>query len=729
MAEKIKILFLAPHLSTGGMPSFLLRRIKALMNNENFELFVVEYADIGGWAYVVQKNEIKKIIKPENFFTLYEDKSLLMNIIRDNDIDIVHADEILEGFDHSNKIPDSMFSDLYNNDRTWKVVETCHNVWFNPNTSKRYNPDGYAFCTPWHKFKTFSEMPSYAEVLPFPIENKVPTYLEKLEAKSLLGMDPNKKHVINVGLWTSGKNQKEGVEVARSLEESNPEIQFHFIGNQAPNFEEYWGPIMKELPSNVTVWDERSDVENFMKAADLFMFNSTWECNPLVLREAASFGLKILSRNLEQYMDMFTQYITEIDGDITSTKYKIISLLSSENKYVVEDESKSFEDNYSNFYKKIHRMPIMEQSVFTPKPEIVQNFILNPFLEIKGVSESKFKIEFYDEEGRCHYSENLSINHWVKLNREYFTKWNTKIWEDGYLIHDYTLDLKGKRVYICLDSSSLGDTLSWVPYIREFKDKHQCHLIVSTFMNYLFKDSYPDIEFIEPGMVANNIYAMYKIGWFYKDDKFDVSKNPNDFRKEPLQKTASDILGLDYKETRPLLNIPKVKKKKKVGIGLHSTCQAKYWNNPTGWQEVVDYLTSLGYEVVLYSKENDGYMGNFHPKGITKFEAGSIERLIEDMASCEFFVGLGSGLSWLAWACELPVVLISGFSEEYSETTLDTYRVINKNVCTGCFNRYRLNASDWNWCPDHQNTERQFECTKTITSKMVIDKINQIING
>jgi autotransporter strand-loop-strand O-heptosyltransferase len=729
MSEKIKILFLAPHLSTGGMPSFLLRRIKALMNNENFELFVVEYADIGGWAYVVQKNEIKKIIKPENFFTLYEDKSLLMNIIKDNNIDIVHADEILEAFEHSNRIPDSMFNDLYNNDRTWKIVETCHNVWFNPNTSKRYNPDGYAFCTPWHKFKTFSEMPSYAEVLPFPIENKVPTYLEKLEAKALLGMDPNKKHIINVGLWTSGKNQKEGVEVAKSLEESNPEIQFHFIGNQAPNFEEYWGPIMSDLPSNVTVWDERSDVENFMKAADLFMFNSTWECNPLVLREAASFGLKILSRNLEQYMDMFTPYITEIDGDITSTKYKIISLLSSENKYVVEDESESFENNYSNFYKKIHRMPVMEQSVFTPKPEIIQNFILNPFLEIKGVSESKFKIEFYDEEGRCHYSENLSINHWVKLNREYFTKWNTKIWEDGYLIHDYTLDLKGKRVYICLDSSSLGDTLSWVPYIREFKDKHQCHLIVSTFMNYLFKDSYPDIEFIEPGMAANNIYAMYKIGWFYKDEKFDVAKNPNDFRKEPLQKTASDILGLDYKETRPLLNIPKVEKKKKVGIGLHSTCQAKYWNNPTGWQEVVDYLISLGYEVVLYSKENDGYMGNFHPKGITKFEAGSIERLIEDMASCEFFVGLGSGLSWLAWACELPVVLISGFSEEYSETTLDTYRVINKNVCTGCFNRYRLNASDWNWCPDHQNTERQFECTKEITSQMVIDKINEVING
>jgi len=729
MQEKIKILFLAPHLSTGGMPSFLLKRIQALIDNEDFELFVVEYADIGGWAYVVQKNEIKRIIKPENFTTLYEDKSILMDIIRDNKIDIVHADEILEGFDHSNKIPDVMLNELYDNNRTWKMIETCHNVWFNPATSKRFNPDGYAFCTPWHKSKTFSMMPSYSEVLQFPIENKVPTDDEKLEAKISLGMDPNKKHVINVGLWTSGKNQKEGVEVAKSLEESNPEIQFHFIGNQASNFEDYWGPVMENLPSNVTIWGERADVDTFMKAADLFMFNSTWECNPLVLREATSYGLKILTRNLEQYMDMFTPYITEINGDVISTKYKLLALLYSDRKYTVEDQLDLFKNGYANFYKKVNRMPIMEQSRFIPKPIINQNFISNPFIEINGSSESKFKIEFYDEIGKCHYSEILPINHWVKLNREYFTKWTTKVWEGGSLFYEYTLDLKNKRVFIVLESSSLGDTLAWVPFIREFKDKHECELIVSTFMNNLFRETYPDIEFVEPGSVVNNIYAMYKLGWFYKDGKYDEARNPNDFKLQPLQKTASDILGLEYKETKSLLKIPNVEKKKKVGIGIHSTCQAKYWNNANGWQEVVDYLNSLGYEVVLYSKENDGYMGNFQPQGITKFEAGSIERLIEEMTSCEFFVGLGSGLSWLSWTIGLPTVLISGFSEEYSETVSNTYRVINKNVCTGCFNRHRLDGGDWNWCPDHKNTDRMFECTKQITSQMVIEKINQVING
>jgi autotransporter strand-loop-strand O-heptosyltransferase len=727
MQSKLKILFLAPHLSTGGMPAFLLKRIENIIKHEELELFVVEYTNFSD-EYVVQKNKIKELIKPENFFTLGEDKYSLMEIIKNNNIDIVHSDEILEGF--GQVVPDSLLNDLYNNSRTWKIVETCHNVWFNPNTSKRFNPDGYAFCTPWHKMSTFSQMPSYSEVMEHPIENKVPTLEEKSQAKEILGLDPNKKHIINVGLWTSGKNQKEGVELAKQLEQSNPEIQFHFIGNQAINFAEYWAPIMSDIPSNVTVWGERHDTDLFMRAADVFMFNSTWECNPLVVREAISHGLKIISRNLPQYMDMFTPYITQINDDIVTTKNKLLSLLDSESTYQVIDGSSEFENKYVNFYKSVKNLPITSQTKFIPKPEIIQYFVNNPFLEIKGESNSKFKVEFYDESGRCHYSEELSSNHWIKLNRQYFTRWNTKIWESGKLIYDNTLDLKGKKVFIALESSSLGDTLAWVPYIREFKDKNKCHLVVSTFMNNLFRDTYPDIEFVEPGIPVSGLHAMYKLGWFYKDGDFDLARNPNDFRIMPLQKTASDILGLEYKETRALLKFPNGKKEKKVGIGIHSTAQAKYWNNPTGWQEVVDYLKSKGYDVVLYSRENDGYMGNNHPVGIRKFESdGTIESVINDMSTCEFFVGLGSGLSWLSWSIGLPTVLISGFSQEYSETTTDTYRVINKSVCHGCFNSHRLDSGDWNWCPMYKNTERQFECTKEITSQMVIEKINEVING
>ena len=132
---------------------------------------------------------------------------------------------------------------------------------------------------------------------------------------------------------------------------------------------------------------------------------------------------------------------------------------------------------------------------------------------------------------------------------------------------------------------------------------------------------------------------------------------------------------------------------------------------------------------MVYSNEGDGYMGNHYPKGVTIYKGGNLQEVINDLSTCEFFIGLGSGLSWLAWACNLPVVLISGFSEKWAETKLDTFRVINENVCHGCFNKERLDAGDWNWCPLHKGTDRQFECTKQISSEMVINEINKLLNN
>jgi autotransporter strand-loop-strand O-heptosyltransferase len=240
-------------------------------------------------------------------------------------------------------------------------------------------------------------------------------------------------------------------------------------------------------------------------------------------------------------------------------------------------------------------------------------------------------------------------------------------------------------------------------------------MICSTFWNDLFEKQYPNIKFVNPGSNVNDLYAMYNIGWYYADNNIDYTRNPQDFKKISLQQTATDILGLQFSHIKAKLDLPTVQKKKKVGLGIHSTTQAKYWNNPTGWQEITDYLTQRNYEVVILSKEEDGYMGNKHPIGANKFPSGSINDLIKEMLSCDFFIGIGSGLSWLAWTLNLPIILISGFSTPTSEFSGDNvYRVFNESVCNGCFNRYKLDAEDWNWCPDNKGTEKQFECTKSI---------------
>ena len=361
--------------------------------------------------------------------------------------------------------------------------------------------------------------------------------------------------------------------------------------------------------------------------------------------------------------------------------------------------------------------------------QIVHHFVENPFIEIKGYSDSHYTIKVYDENELCIYQNTIKSNHWVKLNRQYYTKWRTEIYEDGNLIYNETLNLKNKKVYISFESKSLGDTLSWIPYVEEFRKKHDCKVILSTFLNDLLSDQYPEIEFVNPATVVNNLYALYRIGWFYTPEgKVDTGRHPYDPKSQPLQKTASDILGLEFKEIKPKIKYPRLDKKKKVGIGIHGTAQSKYWNNQNGWQEVVNYLNKEGYEVVIYSKEEDGYMGNKHPYGVTKFESGPLKKLIYDMSTCEFFIGIGSGLTWLAWSLDLPVVLISGFSHKWTETKSNTYRVINENVCHGCFNMCRLDAGDWNWCPMLKETNRMFECTKSITSDMVIKQIDKVIN-
>ena len=93
----MKILFLAPHLSTGGAPQFLLKRIESLKEYTDNEYYVVEY-QCHSLDFVVQRNAIKSLLG-ENFTTLYEDKMELFKVIEQWQPDIIHIDEPSERLD------------------------------------------------------------------------------------------------------------------------------------------------------------------------------------------------------------------------------------------------------------------------------------------------------------------------------------------------------------------------------------------------------------------------------------------------------------------------------------------------------------------------------------------------------------------------------------------------------------------------------------------------------
>jgi len=74
-----------------------------------------------------------------------------------------------------------------------------------------------------------------------------------------------------------------------------------------------------------------------------------------------------------------------------------------------------------------------------------------------------------------------------------------------------------------------------------------------------------------------------------------------------------------------------------------------------------------------------------------------LEETINNIYKSKLFIGVSSGLAWIAWAIGKPVVMISGCTQDWNEPS-DIYRVINKNVCYREFPRKpRPLAARMNW--------------------------------
>ena len=728
--SKKKIVYLAPHLSTGGMPQFVLKRIEAMLQLKEFEVHLIEYTQYST-AYVVQREQLQAILG-QRFHSLgYLDsidinergRRLKAKLLEINP-DIIHIDEAPESFDSFNKMHARVQKWMYN--QPWKIVETCHNIWFDPK-NKRLDPDQYQMCTPYH-LETFGERQGLKHVVEYPIENLAPIRAtSQEEAQNTVGFDPTKINVLNVGLWTEGKNQKEGVEIARRALLRNPNLHFHFVGNQAENFSKYWQPIMKSIPENVTVWGERSDVHLFMMAADAFMFNSTWECSPLALREAASYGLKTFARNLPQYLDMFPHLI-EFSDDLEENASLLIKELSVSD---IKGENPP-KDDFSRFISQLK--DAYHATLDTPKA--IQNQKLKYRLtwndglrlHIDELDGRQWRAEFWDDTDLVYNTGELEEDYWYSPSRKWWTDWTVRIYADSELQIEDQWTLEGQDLTVEFGSSSLGDTLSFMGQMHSVKQRHAINrLYVKCHKPWLFDwDKYNAMGIYQLNWDQPTLTHRATVGVYYSmEEPWQKHEHKYDWRQVPLGKIASDRLDLEYSEIRPHL-APEFRdagdstKRAHIVIATQSTAQAKYWNHPTGWQDLVDWCNQHEIDVYHASKEGTKLTGIHQLPEALEEVAASI-----NTAKC--FVGISSGLSWFAWALGAQVIMISGFTDEYVEFEDKCIRVINKQACHGCWGWDTFDRGDWNWCPAWKGTRRQFECSKTVGPETVIEHVNKFI--
>ncbi len=328
----------------------------------------------------------------------------------------------------------------------------------------------------------------------------------------------------------------------------------------------------------------------------------------------------------------------------------------------------------------------------------------------------------------------------VTSSKRYYVRFGVDVWEldeqgktTPVLSHAY--DARDRDVLVQFPVGTLGDSIGWLPYAAKFQERHGCRLTcaLSPLLIPLFRDAYPQIDFVTQEEVkAERFYATYCIGLFF-DDAENVWQ-PCDFRHVGLHRTAGYILGVDPEEMPPriaLADDTRPIEEPYVCIATQSTSQCKKWNNPYGWREVVRFLKDAGYRVVCIDRQpvhGQGMVWTHIPHDVED-ETGD-KPLLERarwLRHADLFVGLSSGLSWLAWAVGTPVVLISGFTHPTNEFATP-YRVINYHACNSCWNdvRHRFDHKDFLWCPRHAGTSRQFECTRLITPEQVKAALRRI---
>ncbi len=319
---KKKLLYLLPHLSTGGMPQYVLEQIREFKNQ--FEIYVIEY-NLYATKFVVQKNKIINLLEPNHHICLSEvsseikkDRPEVLNIIKDINPDIVHIQDHVKWF-LTNEIMEGL---LKLENRPYFIV-TPHSSQALPEDCT-FIPDKYVLVSKWQYelYKSHTDVP--CDVWEYPIKE---LKKDKEKYQKELGLDPNFYHVLNISIFTRGKNQGELFEVARQLEDKP--IKFHFVGNQSIH-SDYWMPLMENKPDNCIVWGEREDTDKFYQACDLFYFSTKLELFPLVVRESLSYKLPIMMKKLHTYLDTYdnNELVYYIEDNIEDNKNKLLKILN-----------------------------------------------------------------------------------------------------------------------------------------------------------------------------------------------------------------------------------------------------------------------------------------------------------------------------------------------------------------------------------------------------------------
>ena len=88
------------------------------------------------------------------------------------------------------------------------------------------------------------------------------------------------------------------------------------------------------------------------------LFSSTWECNPVVLKEAISNNIKTIAFDLDHYGDDYIDFIEPLSGNLNNDTNLVYDVIHNPKKYNWNNiknlvNVEKFVNKHTKFYKTI----------------------------------------------------------------------------------------------------------------------------------------------------------------------------------------------------------------------------------------------------------------------------------------------------------------------------------------------------------------------------------------
>ena len=310
---------------------------------------------------------------------------------------------------------------------------------------------------------------------------------------------------------------------------------------------------------------------------------------------------------------------------------------------------------------------------------------------------------------------------------KFYIEWEIALWLDGEPVFYHQFDPRGQKVHFNFPKATLGDNIIMLTYIEAFRRRFDGEVSCSIpeVFNDIIKNYYPKVHLTST--LPGDSYACFQLVTPI-NLPFAISENP---LRIPLLRVGNAILRCIETPSKVIYTPTKPRsiKEKYVCIGVQASTPGKSWLNPDGWDQVVEYLKSIGYRVLCIDRYDKCWNYGItveKPAGAEDFTGDyTLLERINQLAYADFFMGVSSGLAWLAWSIDIPVVMISGITEKWNEFATP-YRILNLFACHGCYNACNAPIQAFQ-CPLFKGTERAYECSKNISARQVIDAVDQLI--